>query len=122
MANKTIESVATTRRRRSKFPNQENPQEHWNLRNNSDEEEIEIPKSRNSSRTLESAQQQRGGGDRNSQIKKFLKNTLFGWMTGWMTRRMTVRVDSKVASFLIPKQFKMESGVVSFLIPKSFHI
>jgi hypothetical protein len=50
-----------------------------NPRSNSEEEEkeIEIPKSRNSLRTLESAQQQRGGGgggDRNSQIKKFLKN------------------------------------------------
>jgi hypothetical protein len=49
------------RRRRSKFPNQEIPQEHWNPRSssvknprssNKEEEEIEIPKSRNSSRTL----------------------------------------------------------------------
>jgi len=56
-----IRAVATRRRRRSKFPNQEIPQEHWNPRSssvknphssNKEEEEIEIPKSRNSSRTL----------------------------------------------------------------------
>ncbi len=49
-----IRATTARRRRRSKFPNQEIPQEHWEL-----------------------GQQQRGGGgggDRNSQIKKFLKN------------------------------------------------
>jgi hypothetical protein len=56
-------------------------------------------------RSRQESVQQRGGGggDRNSQIKKFLKNTLFGRMIGWMTGRMTVRADSGVASFLIPK-------------------
>jgi hypothetical protein len=49
--------AAAKRRRRSKFPNQEIPQEHWNPRSSSEEEEeeIEIPKSRNSLRTLEYA-------------------------------------------------------------------
>jgi hypothetical protein len=68
--------------------------EHWNPRS-SEEEEIEIPKSRNSSRTLESAQQ-RGGRDRNSQIKKFLKNigirvaSTSGIRAAATTGRMTV--------------------------------
>jgi hypothetical protein len=58
--------VARRRRRRSKFPNQEIPQEQWNPCSSSvknpcnnskeEEEEIEIPKLRNSSRILESAQ------------------------------------------------------------------
>jgi hypothetical protein len=82
--------------------------EHWNPRS-SEEEEIEIPKSRNSSRTLESAQQRGGGGDRNSQIKKFLKNigirvaSTSGIRAAATTVRMTVQADSVVASILIPK-------------------
>jgi hypothetical protein len=89
-----------------------------------------------------------GPKDRNSQIKKFLKNigiraaSASGIRAAATTGRMTVRADSGVASILIPKtvqngikgcfishpqknsskQFRTESGVASFLIPKSFHI
>jgi hypothetical protein len=61
---------------------------------------------------------------KNSQIKKFLKNieiraaSTSGMHATAVTRRMTVRVDLGVASILIPKQFKTESGIASFLIPK----
>jgi hypothetical protein len=44
---------------------------------------------------LSNPQQQRGGGgDRNSQIKKFLKNTLFGRMTGNI-RKLSIELLSQ---------------------------